>query len=368
MTLAVALGTGSAGTSARARAGLDASEAARVPSARVLGRYTLPSGGEEPAHLTGLAAANGTVWVTGTQGPIGKDGTPTGLVLRYQGGRLARLDAPLARGRSEGGDVAATGDRAWVLASDQNASPLLSTDGRTWRRDDRPSHGGLGAYGIAATGDRDVWIEAAGSGAGGAKEVPALLHYDGTSWHRKDRGVGGDRRLGLFGITARASDDVWVAGERSLGGANQNATPFLAHWDGRAWRREGTPVRLGFVRSVAPLSGTDVWAAGGTGCSCSSAAGPLVLHYDGRSWRRAAATGLRRALASVVQDGHGGLWAADDGGRVVHFDGHRWRAAALPGKAAATAVARDPRTGRVYAIADEPEQNAKVTTVLLTLS
>ncbi|MEV5573267.1 hypothetical protein AB0L06_24755 [Spirillospora sp. NPDC052269] len=371
VTLAAVFGTGASGPSAGARAGLDASTSTpsgHGPSARVVGRYTMPSGGEEPANLQGLAAAHGTAWVTGTEGPLGKAGSPTGIVLRYQGGRLTRLNAPLAQGHSEGGDVAATGGRAWVLASERDSATLLSTDGQAWRRDARPSHGGVDTYGIAAVGDRDMWIVGTKPGARGAKDVPVLLHYDGSAWRRTDKGVGGDGGLDLFGITARASNDVWVAGERSLNGKNETATPFFAHWDGHAWHRQGAPARLGYVRSVAPLTSANAWAVGGSGCACSSAAGPLVLHYDGRSWRRAAATGLQHSLDSVVQDGHGGLWATEDGGRLVHFDGHRWTPAALPDQAAATAVARDAQTGKTYAIAAEPEQNAKVTALLLELN
>ncbi|RFU39174.1 hypothetical protein DZF91_23805, partial [Actinomadura logoneensis] len=349
------------------RAGLDASASGGAPAVRVLGRVDLPSGGEQSAHLGALAAAQGTVWVTGTQGPLGKAGSPTGIVLRYRDGRLTRLDAPFPQGHSEGGDIAAAGGRAWTLATDRDATALFGTDGRTWERDARPARGGLTPYAVAATGDRDVWVAATAPGTHDAKAIPALLHYDGTTWRKRDKGVGGDRRLNLFALTARAADDVWVAGERSLGGGKLDATPFLARWDGRAWHRQSTPVRLGYVRAVAPVSRTDAWAVGGTGCSCSSTAGPLVLRRDGASWRRAATAGLRRALGSVVPDGRGGLWAAEDGGRLVHFDGHRWRAAALPGSAEATAVARDARTGRIYAIADEPERNARVTALLLAL-
>lgn len=366
-TVAAVLGAGSAGPSPHARAGLDASTSGRTPTARVVGRYILPSGGEEPAALNGLSAAHGTVWVTGTQGPIGKAGAPTGIVLRYQGGHLTRQAVPLRTGHSETGDVAASGGDAWVLARNKDVPTLLGTDGRTWRRDVRPGHGGLNTYGIAAPGPRDLWIAATGPGPGGAKESTVLLHYDGSAWRRTDKGVGGDPRLNVFGITARASNDVWVAGDSRLNGKNEDSTPFFAHWDGRAWHRQTTPVGLGFARSVVPLSGTNVWAVGGTGCDCTSGSGPLVLHYDGRNWRKGPTTGLRQSLDSVVQDGHGGLWAVEESGRLLHFDGHRWTPAALPAQAAATAVARDPQTGRIYAIADDPEQNDQVTGLLLSL-
>ncbi|MCP2336180.1 hypothetical protein [Actinomadura rupiterrae] len=366
---AVLFGSGAFGSGPplRAHAGLDARTTGHAPVARVLGRYAMPSGGETSASFQGLAAAHGTVWVSGTSGPLGKAGSPSGFVLRYQGGRLAKLDAPLKPGTSEGGDVSAVGGLAWVLASDKGGAELLTTDGRTWRQDVRPTRRGFGAYGVTAVSERDIWVSGAKPDDHGDKQAPVLLHYDGTAWHRTDKGVGGDHDVLLFGMTARASNDVWTAGQRSLGTKNLDATPFLAHWDGRSWRRAHTPVRLGFVRSVAALTGADAWAVGGTDCSCSSEAGPLVLHYDGKTWRRTTTSGLRRALESVVQDGRGGLWAAESGGRVLHFDGRAWRPATLPGQASATAVARDPQTGRIYAIADEPEQNDKVTGLLLEL-
>ncbi|MFC4911778.1 hypothetical protein [Actinomadura gamaensis] len=366
---AALLWTGGGGHGAAAPVRLDAGSSGPASRAVIAGRYVMPSGGESSASFAGLAAAHGRVWMSGTEGPIGKAGSPTGFVLRYENGRLTRLKPPLTPGHSDGGAVAAAGDRAWILASDRKAGPLLATDGRGWHWDARPARGGLRPYTVAAIGDRDVWIAASESpSSGDSKDVTALLHYNGGDWRRTDKGVGGDSRLNLFDLTARASNDVWVAGERSTSTGKLDAEPYLAHWDGRAWKAHtAIPVRLGFVRAVAPLSGTNVWAVGGVGCACSSDAGPLVLHYDGRTWRKTSTSGLSLALQAVVPDGRGGLWGVESDGRVLRFNGRHWKAVALPEGAEASALSRDASTGRVYAAAAQPMRNDKVTGFLLEL-
>jgi len=151
---------------------------------------------------------------------------------------------------------------------------------------------------VHGTSSKDVWLVGADDGEG-----PMVLHWDGTTWERRDTGVEGDlwwvrafddgtvmfagsdalvlryrngafERLAtpglgktiLFGLWGPTSDDVYAVG--SSGGRNG----LLWHFDGTSWSEVPVPdVALnaqndlpGFTK-VWGTSSDDVWVVGGRG-------------------------------------------------------------------------------------------------------
>lgn len=141
---------------------------------------------------------------------------------------------------------------------------LKSTDGGTTWVNARTG----GAWSISGTSINDIWAIATSG-------TPTVLHSTdgGSTWNRVSTGTGTNSYTGVYAI---ASNDVWVAGNRSL----------IAHWDGAAWTRfnpAGTDLANG---TTVANGGTDfeaVWGThnnvyfGGAGGS-STQNNPLIYH------------------------------------------------------------------------------------------
>ena len=182
---------------------------------------------------------------------------------------------------------------SWAIVAEQLPEALLSIGGRS-----------------AA----DVWAVGADKGRG-----PIVLHYDGTSWQRRDTGVRGH----LWWV--HAFDD----GTAMMGGAGG----LIVRWDGSAFHRMQTP-GLGrhTVFGLWGSSPSDVYAVGG-----SANRGGFVWHYDGTSWREETlprdiplltfgVTGEDDptdlpGLFKVWGDGAGNVWVVGAASTVLHRSG-----------------------------------------------
>jgi hypothetical protein len=166
---------------------------------------------------------------------------------------------------------------------------------------------------VAGTSAKDVWVVGADMGTGAT-----ALHFDGTSWSRKDVGhratlwwvfpfsetevffggasstilrydgstftrmpTPGLARHTIFGLWGRAPNDVYAVG--SVGGLNG----FLWHFDGTAWRTVDDLVGLptdakgntpGLFKVWGPPSGSSVYVVG--------ARGVVLKSDDGRRFER----------------------------------------------------------------------------------
>jgi hypothetical protein len=129
---------------------------------------------------------------------------------------------------------------SWAIVAERLPEALLSIGGRS------------------AT---DVWAVGADKGHG-----PIVLHYDGTSWQRRDTGVRGH----LWWV--HAFDD----GTAMMGGAGGH----ILRWDGTAFIPMQTP-GLGrhTIFGIWGSSPTDVYAVGG-----SANRSGFIWHYDGTRW------------------------------------------------------------------------------------
>jgi hypothetical protein len=267
----------------------------------------------------------------------------------------------------------------------------------------------------ASIGDTRLWAvttTAAGTQAfaAGAFTTPEFddrtlaVHWTGTRWQR----MGTVNRSGatdLYGITARAPDDVWAVGSSSSDGFTTTRT-LIEHWDGSTWTivhspnpddfqnelthvaagRDGSLFATGhtstgtlvmhrvhgrwrtlatpapprgfssaYLEGLVVRSRDNVWLAGGGQRASDGAERPLMAHWDGMRWTMHRLPTIDQSyLSDAVRVGGGEIGVGttytdySSAGLVEQWDGDRWSATASPETLGYTAIAA--RAGRVIAV------------------
>ncbi len=106
----------------------------------------------------------------------------------------------------------------------------------------------------------------------------------------------------LTGVDARTPSDVWAVGSTSDASGTQ---PYVARFDGTAWRRMATPTLAGGgqLTDVVALSPSNVVAVG------RSNGAPLVLRWDGTSWtRESTPASANPYLTGAAASGPNAVW------------------------------------------------------------
>lgn len=196
------------------------------------------------------------------------------------------------------------------LGNSDQVTVTMHWDGSTWTQIPSPSPTpapGLTnciLYGLDGVATNDLW--AAGTYQ---RQVPGgwvgqqvfAMHWDGASWTvppglpipatSTGAGVSGSR---IFDVDARASDDVWFAGDWldivSASSGQTTRPGFLMHWDGSALAQTVLPIVTGvghqFFSSISAASANDVWVAGGAGVvgTLPGSSVPVLFRFDGSQW------------------------------------------------------------------------------------
>ena len=177
---------------------------------------------------------NGTAWTTAsTPSPGTKNNT------------LTSIDGTAA------GDVWAVGYTLNLPYGNRvRQSVILHWNGAAWTQVASPNDGSTYLYDVAALSPADAW--AVGNGSAGA----FVLRWNGTAWNTAPA----PPLRSLSSVTARSSQDVWVAG------SDANDAPALAHWTGSGW--SVTPVTvtggvgLPLLSQVTVVNATTEWVVG----------------------------------------------------------------------------------------------------------
>jgi hypothetical protein len=252
-------------------------------------------------------------------------------------------------------------------------------NGRRWRVAAAPIPSGAILSSVSASGTRDVW--AVGQADGGHQLIE---RWNGMRW----RAAGPPHHAGfLFAVAARAHKDAWAVGVR-----NHRTRTLIEHWDGIKWsvvpsRNPGAARGqrpYAFLRAVAAISPTNVWAAGYSGSVRSPVTRTLIEHWDGRRWRIVRSPNVRSAggvtndsLFSIAGSRPDDVWAVGSWGSVpggyggkgdhalaLHWAGRRWsriRTPALRRRAALYGVA--VRAGRAWGVGDHGLQPRQQTLI-----
>jgi hypothetical protein len=185
---------------------------------------------------------------------------------------------------------------------------------------------GLGAARAAARGDETP----SGSAPTSLTVANLIEHWDGTSWTLQRSPNPGKHQNVLLGIAATSASDAWAVGwytdEAGIAG-----TPFVEHWDGRAWSLQAIAPgnSIGFT-AVSADSPTDMWAVGVD--EIPDGYEPFVEHYAGGSWSQRSIGGLGGNVQplGVAATSPTNVWAVGFsvlGGPytlILHFNGTRW--------------------------------------------
>jgi hypothetical protein len=225
-----------------------------------------------------------------------------------------------------------------------------------------PAPGGQQVYfeSIAAVGADDAWV------AGSRRiDLPGVYewrtwvqHWDGNRWNRVSTPdtEGAPAVNFLRDIDAADSATTVAVGSYSLDPGSTR--PLLLLRQGADFRRVDIPLPVGAataaLETVAALSPTDIWAAGGYRTGGSFQSKPWAVHFDGATWQvvqvpapsscsQAEPADLAKSGARLVMSVQ-----CDDIGRIVERVGSAWKSrGSIPVPLALTGLAST--SGKLYA-------------------
>jgi hypothetical protein len=284
--------------------------------------HTIAISGRQPS-LDAVSATNaGHAWAVGATG-LTDDGP---LVERWSDGTWHTASLPKTALTALSGLRAVGGGATNMWAFDSQAR-WLHWNGQHWSVGTLPKAVDAGApdtiRSVTVFSHTDAW-------AFGADDEfsPYAAHFNGSAWK-----VVSVPSAGLMSASAVSSTDIWglVNDREDLSGA-----PFqIVRWNGKSWRdAPGPDQSLGTFSSIYAHNNHDVWLGG----VAPDGAG-LAAHWTGTSWHVAklppVATFGTDDLSILTPDGGGGLWAlasCDCGPawRLWHETGGKWSGPILP--------------------------------------
>jgi hypothetical protein len=161
------------------------------------------------------------------------------------------------------------------------------------------------------------------------------------SWEIQTSGGVPGQNTFIYGISARASDDVWAVGATYPG---QEST-FTEHWDGLTWTAVPSPnphSAPATLLAVAAVSATEAWAVGTRRPNAGSITRNVIEHWTGSQWQVVPSPNrgsLSNALTAVTVVSSTDVWAVGyssvPGGQrtlVEHWDGTNWSIVPSPNR------------------------------------
>ena len=189
-------------------------------------------------------------------------------------------------------------------------------------------------YGVAAITQSDVW--AVGSHYDGVDDRPTAEHFDGIQWVIVNVPTPGPSGAYLRGVAGVSGTDVWAAGYWITTSGLSNT--LIEHYDGISWTivpSPNPPSSASYLGTVAAVATNDVWVAGHY-LDNSGVYRTLVEHWDGTSWMIASSPNAGNgdnALNGIAAASSNDIWAvgyqssapgAASSTLVLHFDGTIW--------------------------------------------
>ncbi len=230
-------------------------------------------------------------------------------------------NAGFPRNVLEGVDTVSAAD-AWAVGSFEangfnHPRPLAERwNGTEWTSVQIPWSDEGELFGVAARASNDVW--AVGGNQNGGQAV--IAHWNGSDLSLVSHPNPGTFNR-LYAVTALATNDVWVVGEFT----NPISRTLALHWNGSSWTHVPTPTGDGYshLYGVTALAPNDVWAVGDDGNST------LALHWDGSQWTRVPtpSPGFSADLRAVSAAPDGTVWAVGDSGSdslTMRWNGTSW--------------------------------------------
>ncbi len=316
------------------------------------------------------AASDGSAWAVGCTGCTGTSALTTGrtVILRWNGTAWSRVPSP-----SPGldaqllGVTATSADSAWavgytsVISNNGGAFPLiLRWNGVTWTQVPNPGPEQGYLDGVAAVSARSVWAFGVTERPGASSTL--IMHWNGTTWTRvPSPSPGTDSQI--TGLAAASDGSAWAVGNTFS--RTSTTSPLILHWNGTAWTLVPNPSPAGsFLDSVATASDGSAWAVGYTGTGTSVRM--LMLRWNGTAWTRVPSPypGPGAALSGATALSGSDVWAV--GGTrtsalILRWNGQMWSAtvgslspAAAPASSPASTVVSSPAPSGVSSPVSSP--------------
>jgi hypothetical protein len=341
--------------------GLVAAGLIGVTAARASTASCRPTWGAQPLdHGTGNNALNGVAtiskckaWAVGVYSPS-TSRTARTLIEQWDGKawKLQRSQNPGGpNGTALFGAAATSSTNAWAVGDyndgSANQTVIEHWNGRAWKVQPSPDPGGSAndnaLSSVAAVSPTDAW--AVGYYSDGISDQTLILHWNGKKWkvqpspvvasvnHRR---VSSRTTVGLSGVAAASSNNVWAVGFHFNGTANQT---LIEHWNGTKWRIQrsvnpGGSTNDNSLSAVTATSSGNAWAVGDYFSASSDK--PVVEHWNGKAWKfqkspnPGGSSGTR--LNGVAATSSSNAWAVGDYGNMIaqdptvveHWNGKRW--------------------------------------------
>ncbi|MDQ2808713.1 MAG: hypothetical protein M3Z04_17665, partial [Chloroflexota bacterium] len=216
-----------------------------------------------------VALAANDVWAVGAGGIVvtGEQTPSRPLIEHWNGTAWSIVPSPPAGSAYSiaglTGVTALAADNVWAVGYSQELSTapqafVIHWDGHAWTQVATPTEA-AGLSGVSAVAADDIW--AVGSVGFYGPGVMQSLHWNGTAWAVVAVPMGPGS---LTAVSAHSPADVWAVG--FAGEVNAN-TPLTLHWNGSAWTQVAAPAPAGSnaLYGVVARAADDVWAVGRTG-------------------------------------------------------------------------------------------------------
>ncbi|MFB4296314.1 hypothetical protein [Actinomadura sp. NTSP31] len=276
--------------------------------------------------LAGVAAmAPGDAWAVGTYYHIGSTvfDHPRPVMQRWTGSGWQGYPLPNGLYDASLDAVAATSRTdAWAAGYTSSAYQvgknwILHWDGTSWTQV-HIAEGDDGAAGTASVDARpgNVWV---------SFDYHEVFRVSGGSAERVPL-TGPAQEISIARIRVGDGAGTWAAGRHGHWDGQWAYYPDTAQWDGRTWTEHPINVWPATARAtdVLPLGAGDVWAIGQ---SDDPSVPPFLAHWDGTAWRNVPLPGAGPATrATLAPDGRGGAYASGMAGdvqgapMVLHLD------------------------------------------------
>lgn len=189
-------------------------------------------------------------------------------------------------------------------------------------------------YGVYARASNDVW--AVGTTNHGTSNL--LMHWDGQKWTASPNLLNSSFANEMHGVLALSADDAWAVGWGGQPSAGFTAAAF--HWDGTRWQPVSPPhsgARNDYLYALTGQASNDVWAVGYSTDYRGRPVGAYMAHWNGISWSlsQSLITSSPVKLYAATEIAPDNVWAVgrygDKGSSaVLHYDGRAWTAQAIP--------------------------------------
>jgi hypothetical protein len=277
-------------------------------------------------------------WIPGPAGPAP-------FVERWNGSAWRQVPVPsgltdliidpLAVGASSASDL-------WEFIGSIAGPPpaALRWNGRTWRLQQLPGWviraspdpaGDLNAQ-TAVFGPGDVWVFSTGvEGTNNPDHFAA--RYNGRAWVKVPLPAVSQW------ISALAPNDIWGKGAAAAG----RHPDILMHWNGKRWTTtpplpavQLPPGAIAFADDLTATGPRDAWLDRGILPRSGNNEALYLLHWNGTRWAHVRFGFPVSQVDFMAQDGHGGLWLADQGPAPArhwyldHLSFGRWTRYAVP--------------------------------------